>query len=249
MQNYKMVIGYDGRRYMGFTMKKESQDKSIQGKLEMILEKCYGEPVEVIGAVNTDAGVHAKHQVVNFVAKDDSLNAKELHAYFEKYLTDDIIVFSVEPVDERFHSRYLAQRITYSYRLWKIDAPNRPLFERQYVNVMAQKLDVAKMKDAAIDFLGEHNFTPFTTNTKVKNPIKKVFSVTINETEHEIVITMIANGFLLNMERLIVGTLIQAGLGQLPNNTVERALHFQKSEYVGHKSMAGALCLEDVAYS
>ena len=58
MQNYKMVIGYDGRRYMGFTMKKESQDKSIQGKLEMILEKLYGEPVEVIGAVNTDAGVH-----------------------------------------------------------------------------------------------------------------------------------------------------------------------------------------------
>ncbi len=249
MQNYKMTIAYDGRRYMGFTMKKESQDKSIQGKFEMILEKLYGEFIEVVGAVNTDAGVHAKYQVINFVAKDDQLNPKELLAYFEKYLTDDIIVLSIEAVDERFHSRYLAQRITYEYRLWKVDAPNRPLFERQYVNVMAQKLDVAKMKEAAIDFLGEHNFTPFTTNTKVKNPIKKVLSVTIKETEHEIIITMIANGFLLNMERLIVGTLIQAGLGQLPLNTVERALHFQKSEYVGHKAMSGALCLMDVAYS
>lgn len=248
MQNIKMTIAYDGRRYMGFTVKKENQDKSIQGKFEMILEKLYESPIEVIGAVNTDAGVHAKYQVINFVAKDDRLDLEALRDYVEKYLPDDIIVLKVEAVDERFHSRYNVKMITYEYRLWKVDAPSRPLFDRQYVNVQVQHLDVYKMKESAIDFIGDHDFTAFTTNRKIKSPIKSVKAVKITETEHEIIIQITANGFLLNMERLMVGTLIQVGLGQLPMHTIERALTTQKSENVGHKAMAGALCLIDVTY-
>jgi len=248
MQNIKMTIAYDGRRYMGFTVKKENQEKSIQGKFELILEKLYEEPVEVIGAVNTDAGVHAKYQVLNFMTKNDSLNAAGLREYFEKYLPDDIIVMNVEPVDERFHSRYNVKTITYEYRLWKVDAPTRPLFERQYVNVQVQYLDVYKMKEAAIDFIGDHDFTAFTTNSKIKSPIKSVKAVKITETDHEIIFSITANGFLLNMERLMIGTLIQVGLGQLPMHSVEKALTTQKSENVGHKVMAGALCLVDVTY-
>lgn len=248
MQNIKMTIAYDGRRYMGFTVKKENQDKSIQGKFEMILEKLYESPVEVIGAVNTDAGVHAKHQVINFVVKDDRLDVEGLREYFEKYLPDDIIVMNAEAVDERFHSRYNVKMITYEYRLWKVDAPTRPLFERQYVNVQVQHLDVYKMKEAAIDFIGDHDFTAFTTNSKIKSPIKSVKAVKITETDQEIIIQISANGFLLNMERLMVGTLIQVGLGQLPMHTIERALSTQKSENVGHKAMAGALCLIDVIF-
>ena len=149
MQNYKMMIAYDGRKYMGYNKTKDNLEKSIQGKLELILSKLYEKEVEVIGGVNTDAGVHAKGQIVNFIAPDSRLNEKELFDYFEKYLTDDIIILSVEPVDERFHSRYLIKSVTYEYRLWKKDAPNRPLFERRYVNLMNQTIDVAKSKEAA----------------------------------------------------------------------------------------------------
>lgn len=248
MQNYKMKIAYDGRNYMGFSTKKDKPEKSIQGKLEMILEKLYGQHVDVIGAVNTDAGVHAKAQIVNFNAVDDQLDAKGLFEYFEKYLPDDIIVLTIEPVDERFHSKYLVESITYEYRLWKLDAPNRPLFERKQVNVMAQKLNFPKMKQAAEELIGVADFSPFTTNKKVKNPIKEIKSVDITETDHEIIFTMTANGFLLNMERLIVGTIIQVGLNQLPVNTISNALTTKHEKYIGHKAMADALCLISVNY-
>lgn len=248
MQNYKMMIAYDGRKYIGFNKTKGNLEKSIQGKLELILSKLYEKEVEVIGAANTDAGVHAKGQIVNFIAPDNRLNEKELFDYFEKYLTDDIIVLSVEPVDERFHSRYLMKSATYEYRLWKKDAPNRPLFERRYVNLMNQTINVAKIKEAAKELLGEHDFLAFTTNKKTRKSIKKILSLDVRETSHEIIITMKANGFLLNMERVIVGTLIQVGLGQLPINIVEKAFKSKDMKDVGHKASADALCLLSIEY-
>ncbi len=171
MQNYKMMIAYDGKKYIGFNKFKDNLEKSIQGKLELILSKLYEKEVEIVGAVNTDAGVNAKEQIVNFIAPDSRLSAKEIFDYFEKYLTDDIIILSIEAVDERFHSRYLMKSLTYEYRLWKKNAPNRPLFERQYVNLMNQTVDVTKIKEAAKQLVGEHDFLAFTTNTalKIKN--------------------------------------------------------------------------------
>jgi tRNA pseudouridine38-40 synthase len=246
MQNYKMCIAYDGRKYKGFNVTKRDAEKNIQGKLEAILSKMYDKEVEVIGAVNTDAGVHAKEQIVNFVAPTDQFAADEIVAYIEKYLTDDIIVLAIEAVDERFHSRYLTKGITYTYRIWKQNAPNRPLFERHYVNLMNQVLDSSKMKKAAGQLIGMHDFSAFTTNKRVKNPMKDVMAVTIEETRHEIIITMTASSFLLNMERIIVGTLIQVGLGQLPINTIDSAIKTKDLKHVGHKASADALCLTKV---
>jgi len=248
MQNYKMMIAYDGRKYTGYNKSKGNVEKSIQGKLESILSKLYEEEIEVISAVNTDAGVHSKGQIVNFIAPNSRLNEKEIFDYFEKYLTDDIIILSVETADERFHSRYLMKSLTYEYHLWKKDAPNRPLFERQYVNLMNQTVDVAKIKKAANQLVGEHDFLAFTNNKKTTKSIKKVISVDVMETKNEVIITITANGFLLNMERVIVGTLIQIGLGQLPMNTIEKAFESKDMKDVGHKASADALCLLSVEY-
>ena len=248
MQNYKMHIAYDGRKYKSFNIFKEDTDKTIQGKLESILTKLYSKEIEVIGAVNTDAGVHAKGQVVNFTVPDMRLTKAELLAYFEKYLTDDIIVMGIEEADAKFHSRYLMKSVTYTYRLWKNNAPNRPLFERHYVNHMTQNLEASKMATAAKQFVGTHDFSAFSTNKKVKNPIKEVFDVQVKETSHEIILTIKASGFILNMERMMIGTLIQVGLGQLPINTVERALKTCEVKHVGHKASVDALCLVEVAY-
>ncbi|MDH8678440.1 tRNA pseudouridine(38-40) synthase TruA [Fusibacter bizertensis] len=248
MKNFKMTIAYDGRKYMGFSERKGNPDKAVQGKLEMILTKMYNTYVEVVSACNTEAGVHAKRQIVNFIAPEDTYDCDGVFEYFEKYLPDDIIILSVEIVDERFHSRYLVKSLSFEYRIWKHNAPRRPLFERHQVNVLNQVLNVKKMKEAAISFVGEHNFIAFSTNTKVKNTFKKIYEVAIQESETEIIIIITANGFLLNMERLIVGTLIQIGTGQLPVNAVEMALQTCKTDYVGHKAMSDALSLVEVNY-
>lgn len=248
MQNYKMMIAYDGRRYTGYSKSKDNSDKSIQGKLESILSKLYEEEIEVISAVSTAAGVHAKGQIVNFIAPHNRLDEKEIFDYLEKYLTDDIIILSVETAEERFHSRYLMKSLTYQYRLWKKDAPNRPLFERQYVNLLNQTVDVAKIKKAAKYLVGEHDFLAFTTNRKTTKSIKKVVSLDVMETRHEIIITITANGFLLNMERIIVGTLIQIGIGQLPMSVIDKAFESKDMKDVGHKASADALCLLSVEY-
>jgi len=248
MQNYKMTIAYDGKKYTGFSSTKKNSEKSIQGKLEAILKKLYEVDVEVIAAVNTDAGVHAKEQVVNFVAPNDEQSARDIQFYVDKYLPDDLIVLEVEKVDERFHSRYNVKTVTYEYRLWKRNAKHRPLFERQYVNFMSQVLDIEKMKKAADDLIGEHDFLAFTSNKKTKKSIKEITTVEVVETSNEIIIKMTATGFLLNMERIIVGTLIQVGLGQLTVNAVSKAIRTRDMDEVGHKASAGALSLVKVTY-
>lgn len=248
MKNFKMTIAYDGRKYMGFSERKGNPDKAIQGKLEMILTKMYNTYVQVISACNTEAGVHAKNQIVNFNAPEDTFDSKGVFEHFEKYLPDDIILLAVEEVDEKFHSRYLVKTLSYEYRIWKHDAPRRPLFDRHLVNVLNQKLDVEKMKDAAIDLIGEHDFMVFSTNSKAKNTHKKMLEAGIKETETEIIITLTANGFLLNMERLIVGTLIQIGTGQLPTHAIATALSTGDHGFVGHKAMSDALTLVNVTY-
>jgi len=248
MQNYKITIAYDGRKYKGFGKSKGHADKTIQGKLEAILTKLYKEEIEVIGAVNTSAGVHAKEQIVNFIAPNDKLSNNEIFTYLEKYLTDDIITLSLEKAGDRFHSRYLAKSVTYEYRLWKNNAMKRPLFERQYVNVLSLNTDVDKMKRAAKDLVGSHDFLAFSANRKVKKSIKEMYSIDIEETKNEIRITMKADGFLLNMERFIVGSLVQIGMGQLPIEAIGKAFEYKASEYVGYKASADALCLVKVEY-
>ncbi|MDF1616770.1 tRNA pseudouridine synthase A [Petrocella sp. FN5] len=248
MQNYKIIIAYDGRRYKGYRKTKTNSEQSIQGKLEAILYKLYEKDIEVISAVNTDAGVSAHYQVVNFHAPDIGMDEKGIYEYFETYLPDDIITLSVEKVDERFHSRYLARQITYTYRLWKKNAPRRPLFERQLVNVMDKPLDVTMMREGAKVFLGSHDFAAYATKSKSGSTIKEIQSMDIEETDVEVIITMTANGYLLNMERYIVGTLIQIGFLERKVDSIHRGFKTRDNKDVGHKAMAHALCLKKISY-
>jgi len=248
LKNFKMTIAYDGRRYKGFRKTKQNDDKTIQGKLEMILNKMCEQEIEVIAAVNTDAGVHAKKQVVNFKIEDTKLKPRDIKKYFEEFLPDDIVVIKVEEEEERFHSRYMIKTITYEYRLWKKDAPVRALFERQYVKQMDEMLNIHTMQDAAKLLIGEHDFANFSTKSKANNTIKNMVDLNVSENDNEIIITMKANGFLLNMERIIVGTLVQIGLAQRKKESITEAFNTKKKDVVGHKAMGHALCLTDIEY-
>lgn len=249
MKNYRLKLAYDGRRYKGWKRdKRDSADKSIQGKLEMILKKLYQKDVEVIGAVNTDAGVHALGQVAHFKTPSNDLSSKEILDYLNEFLPDDIVATSIETVDDRFHSRLNIKRATYEYRLWKVDAKDFLLFERHQVYPMKEALNVEAMKIGATKLTGTHDFSAFTNRSKNKNATKDLQEITVVETDNEVRIVMSARNYLVNMERFIVGTLIQIGTGQRKVNTIDKAFATLDKEYVGHKAMSHSLCLIKVDY-
>ena len=249
MNNYKMIVAYDGRRYNGWKREKgDSADKSIQGKLEWILSRLYKTDIEVLGAVNTDAGVHALGQIANFKAPDIELNEKEIHQYIEEYLTEDIVVKSLEKVDERFHSRLHIKKTTYQYRLWKKDSKDVLLFERHQVYKLQKLLNIKDMQAGAETLVGKHDFAAFTNKGKNKSTTKELFDVTVEETDNEIRINITGNSFLVNMERFIVGTLMQIGLGERDVKSIDDAFVTLDRAYVGHKAMAHSLCLMKVLY-
>ncbi|MBF8982911.1 tRNA pseudouridine(38-40) synthase TruA [Lutibacter sp. B2] len=249
MNNYKMIVAYDGRRYNGWKREKgDSADKSIQGKLEGILSRLYKTDIEVIGAVNTDPGVHALGQIANFKAPNIELSEKEIHQYIEEYLTDDIVVKSLEKVDERFHSRLKIKEMTYQYRLWKKNSKDVLLFERYQTYKLKEILNIKDMQIGAEKLVGEHDFVAFTNKGKNKNTIKKLLAVKVDETDNEIRINITGNSFLVNMERFIVGTLMQIGSGERDAKSIDDAFVTLDRAYVGHKAMAHSLCLMEVLY-
>ncbi len=250
MNNYKLEIAYDGRRYKGWKRdKRDHADKSIQGKLEEILKKLYETDIEVVGAVNTDAGVHALGQVAHFNAPNNNLTPDEILDYINEYLTDDIVVKSLVKVDERFHSRLNLKKATYVYRLWKLNAKDTLLFERYQSYRMKEVLNVKGMQMGAAKLVGTHDFAAFTSRSKNKNSTKELQDVSVVETDNEVLITMSGRNFLVNMERIIVGTLIQIGTGQRQLSSIDKALTTFDKDCVGHKAMSHSLCLMHVDYA
>lgn len=163
--NYKMILQYDGTRYNGW-QKQGNTDNTIQGKLETLLSRIAGEPVEIHGAGRTDAGVHAAGQVANAKFHTD-LSDEELLQTINHYLPEDIEVTSLARMPERFHSRLNAVDKTYEYRI-VIDG-RKHVFERKYVYFPEAPLDVEKMKEASKAFIGTYDFRSFCANKRMKN--------------------------------------------------------------------------------
>ena len=128
--NYRMDISYDGTKYKGWQRQK-STSHTIQGKIEEILSKYFDEKVLITAASRTDAGVHAKMQVINFKT-DKQVDTVKLRADINRYLPKDIIIKDVIEADERFHSRFNALKKTYLYTIWKCDAKYPPLFNKTF---------------------------------------------------------------------------------------------------------------------
>ena len=130
MKNYKIVIQYDGTAYKGWQVQNSTKD-TIQGKLERILTKLVGSPVDIIGSGRTDAGVHALGQVANFhINPPKGMTKEDLFTHINKHLPEDISVISLEEVDDRFHSRYGAVSKTYRYRIHVSPVSN--VFEKRF---------------------------------------------------------------------------------------------------------------------
>lgn len=245
MINYKMVIAYDGSRYNGWQKQGNTKD-TIQGKLEKVLEKLEGREVEVIGAGRTDAGVHALGQVAN-VKLESKINGETLLQYLNQYLPEDIAVLSVKEVPMRFHSRLNATEKTYLYRIYRSEIPNP--FIRKYTVTITEELDIEKMRMAAELLIGEHDFKSFCSLKKSKkSTIRTLYSITIEEIEEEIRISVRGNGFLYHMVRIIVGTLLEVGTGKKKPEEIEQILEKGERQAAGRTAPAHGLFLKEVKY-
>lgn len=221
MKNYKFIVQYDGSKYNGWQRLQDNIEKSIQGKIEILLTKLLGEEIQIIGSGRTDAGVHALMQVCNFKTSKD-LKADFIKD-FNRYLPEDIRVIEFSQVDERFHSRYNAKKKIYMYRIDNSLYGNP--FIRKFAYHVEKKLNIENMKEIAKIFLGEHDFTSFSNSkSKKKSSIREIYNIEFEVVGDIIEIYFEAEGFLYNMVRMLTGTIIGAGLGQIGALEVEELL-------------------------
>lgn len=245
MANYKLTIQYVGTKYNGW-QRQGNTENTIQGKLEAILERLFTIPVEVIGSGRTDAGAHAFGQIANFHVPIE-MEPEEILEYLNRYLPKDIAVSHVERVPERFHSRFNVKRKTYQYRIWNSCISN--VFEKNFVYELAEPLDIDRMKEAALYWIGEHDFKAFCSNKRLKkSTVRTIYEINIEELEPEIRITITGNGFLYNMVRIMVGTLIEIGMGEKLPSDVPAMLAGKDRRNAGFTAPSGGLMLMEVEY-
>lgn len=244
MRNLRLDICYDGSRYRGW-QRLSSGDNTIQSKLETTLSRILNESIEVSGSGRTDAGTHAELQVVNFHCRS-TLPADEILRQLRMYLPEDIGIYSCRNVSERFHARLNAKTKTYRYRIWNSDSPC--VFDRKYVYIDPRPVDVEAMKVAAKYLLGQHDFSAFCANKKMKkSTIRYIESLDIVQSGKELIFTVTGNGFLHHMVRIIVGTLLEVGRGERCGESIPDLFGAQRAK-AGELVPACGLCLMEVTY-
>ncbi len=244
-RNYKLIIQYDGTRYKGWQSQKTT-DVTIQGKLNQVFSELEGKKVELQGSGRTDAGVHAVGQTANVHLTVDK-TIPEILQYVNHYLPEDIGVVMMEEVSERFHARLSVKRKTYIYRIFNSSAPN--VFERKWMYTVSELLDISAMKEAAAYLEGTHDFAAFCTNRqKKKSTVRTIYRIEIRKEGEKVDVIITGNGFLHNMVRIIVGTLVEVGSKKRSPKEMQEILESRKRENAGITMPAKGLTLWKVDY-
>ena len=244
MRNIKLTIEYDGKEFNGW--QKQPNKLNIQGTIEKAIQELTGEEVELNASGRTDAGVHALNQVANFKT-NSNIPIEKIAIALNSKLKKSILIKSAEEVDERFHSRLTCKRKTYRYVI-----NNSKYGTAIYRNMefhIPQKLDIAKMKEAVKYFEGEHDFKAFkASGTSSKSSIRKIYKAEVIQNEDRIYIELTGNGFLYNMVRIIAGTLVDVGLGNIAPEEITNIINEGKRQNAGKTLPAHGLFLVSVEY-
>lgn len=244
MRNLRLDICYDGTRYRGW-QRLAGRDDTIQGKLETALSRILNESIEISGSGRTDAGVHARRQVANFHC-ESTMAAQEILENLRRYLPEDIGIYSCRDVSPRFHARLNAKEKTYCYRIWNSSSPC--VFQRRFVAVMPERLDLEAMKQAADALCGEHDYSAFCGNAKMKkSTVRYIRSIEFVRDGEELQILFTGNGFLHNMVRILVGTLVEVGRGVRSADSIPDLFGGKRAD-AGFLAPPQGLCLMEVVY-
>ncbi|MDO4311754.1 MAG: tRNA pseudouridine(38-40) synthase TruA [Eubacteriales bacterium] len=219
MRNIRLTIEYDGSRYQGWSrLGKNESTNTISNKILDVIQKMTGEQTELFCGMRTEVGVHAYGQVANFKTSSD-MDTVEIQRYLNRYLPMDIAITEASEVSDRFHAQLNAKSKVYVYRMTVNSVPS--VFDRKYSYHCFRRPDKALMEQAVPLLTGKHDFNNFSTAKQSKSTVKEIFEIEIYEDLEEMQITIVANDFLHNMQRLIVGTLIDIGLGVRPKEDID----------------------------
>ncbi|OCA80990.1 tRNA pseudouridine(38,39,40) synthase TruA [Bacillus sp. FJAT-27225] len=245
MQRYKCIISYDGTGFAGYQV--QPGKRTVQGELEAALSKLHkGEHVKVTASGRTDAGVHAKGQVIHF---DSPLSIPEDRwaVALNSLLGGEIAVLSVKKAAHGFHARF--DTIGKEYRYVLHLGRQRDPFSRNYAYHFSYPLDIEVMKAGARQLCGTHDFSSFcASNTDVKDKVRTVTDIGFSEEEEKLVISFKGNGFLYNMVRIMTGTLLEVGTGARKPEEMKSLIMDRDRTQAGKTAPAHGLYLWEVYY-
>ena len=242
---YRATLQYDGTRYHGW-QRQGNTANTIQGKVEEVLSRLTGDFVEVQGAGRTDAGVHALGQVVSFHLAQN-IPAQELQDQLNRYLPGDIAAITVDVAEERFHARLNARGKIYRYSLRLGKIPD--VFRRQYEVQVEAPLNLAAMKRAASYLTGRQDYRSFCGNRRFqKSTIRTVWDISFQQHGNALDVIFHGTGFLPYMVRILMGTLLEVGMGQRDADTMPTILSACDRAAAGNTAPAQGLTLVQVEY-
>ncbi|MFC0469713.1 tRNA pseudouridine(38-40) synthase TruA [Halalkalibacter kiskunsagensis] len=208
MRRVALWITYEGTHFSGYQVQPNS--RTVQEEIEKALSKIHkGETIRIYSSGRTDSGVHARGQVVHF---DSSLDIPLIRwpKAINACLPSDIRIIEANHVSETFHSRYHAIKKEYHYRV--LVRQEGDVFRRNLTHHITYPVNIERMQKAAEHLIGKHDFSSFcAANTDVKDKVRTLFDISIVLDQDEIVFKLVGNGFLYNMVRIIVGTLLEIG--------------------------------------
>lgn len=244
---YKMHLSYDGADFAGFQV--QPNQRTIQGEIEKALQRMSkGEFIRIHGAGRTDAGVHAKGQVIHF-DYPACLPADAMQRALNTLVTDEIVFWHSEIASNDFHAQYHAERKTYEYRVYNADL--RDPFKRNRALLHPYPMDKEAMEEALAFLEGTHDFTSFSSaKTDKENKIRTIYeaSVRYEAAEKEWVFTFSGDGFLYNMIRIIIGTVLPIADGRKKPQDMKRILEAKDRQSGGPTASPKGLCLVQVVY-
>jgi tRNA pseudouridine38-40 synthase len=244
-RNIRLTLEYDGTRYHGWQRQKNAL--SLQEVVENALARIIGETVRLTGSGRTDAGVHARGQVANFVTKSTAPLRAFLHG-LNSLLPMDIAVLQAEEVPLTFHARYAALWKTYEYRI--LNRPVRSPFHHQQAWWLPGLLDVAAMQEAAQALPGERDFLAFrAAGSRPGQAVRRVREAIWHRGPEGLLSFIItANGFLRGMVRSLVGTMVEIGKGKYPPIYLHEVLEKRDRRLAGPTAPPQGLFLVQVEY-
>jgi tRNA pseudouridine38-40 synthase len=245
MRNIKLLIEYDGTNYQGWQV--QPKGPTIQGILEEKLELLTGEPIQLFGSGRTDSGVHALGQVAHFKTQS-RMDIRTIQRALNSLLTPDIVIQKVEEVDEGFHARKHSKSKIYEYRI--LNRNLRTAFYHGYVWHIPQRLNLTEMKKATQSLVGEHDFAAFrTVGSPTRTTVRRVIRAEWKRRRDGLIRFEIeANGFLKQMVRSIVGTLVEIGKGKMKATDLRKILNSKDRREAGPTAPAQGLFLKEVKY-